>query len=280
MILEQRAPAKLNLGLHVLQKRADGYHDIETVFLPVAWYDSLRAEPHAAWQFTCSDAELPTDDGNLCVRAAQQLQAVTGVGGGARLHLEKHLPYGAGLGGGSSDAAHTLRMLNKLWDAGASKKTLHTIAAGLGADVAFFLEDQPMFATGLGEQLEPLLFEPHLAYRFPYALVIVVPPVHVGTADAYRGIIPNNNNRPDIRALVMSNDLSRWRKHLVNDFEETVFQQYPVIQQVKEHLLASGAGYAAMSGSGSSVFGVFEEQVDADRAAVHFEQAGMRTWTS
>ncbi len=278
MILEQRAPAKLNLGLHVLQKRADGYHDIETVFIPIAWHDVLRVSQNDAWQFTCSDPQLPTSDDNLCVRAARLLCEATGSEQGASLHLEKLLPYGAGLGGGSSDAAHTLLLLNSLWDAGADKKTLHTIAAGLGADVPFFLEDQPMHATGIGEILTPLQMADEAPYTFPYVLVVVVPPVHVGTAEAYGGITPNAQNRPDLRALVTSNDLAMWRRHLVNDFETTVFARYPAIAAVKAQLLGAGAGYAAMSGSGSAVFGVFEDADLAKQVAADFERQKMRVW--
>lgn len=279
MILEKKAPAKLNLGLHVLQKRSDGYHDIETVFLPIAWHDNLKVELQDTWTFTCSDPELPTDDRNLCVRAAQRLRDVSGVTAGAAVHLEKLLPYGAGLGGGSSDAAHTLRLLNTLWNAGVSKATLHTIAAELGSDVAFFLTDQAMYATGRGELLEPLT-EATQGYQFPFFLVVVVPPVHVDTAVAYSGVAPNNDNRPDLRDLVLSNDLPRWQAHLVNDFELSVFSRYPVVREIKETLQAAGAGYASMSGSGSAVFGVFEDKSAADRAAQRFDGQNVRIWRS
>lgn len=280
MILVQNAPAKLNLGLHVLQKRPDGYHDLETVFLPIAWHDTLQVEVQDTWTFTCSDPQLPTDESNLCVKAAQRLREVSGVSSGAALHLEKLLPYGAGLGGGSSDAAHTLRLLNTLWDAGVSKAALHTIAAELGSDVAFFLEDQAMYATGRGELLEPLQDETGQPYQFPFYIVVVVPPVHVHTAVAYSGITPNNINRPDLRSLVLSNDLSRWQAHLVNDFEASVFARYPVIRDVKATLQSAGAGYASMSGSGSAVFGVFEDKATADQAARSFDGENMRVWCS
>lgn len=288
MILDRKAPAKVNLGLHVLRKRADGYHDIETVFLAVPWYDQLRASPAEAFTFTCSDPELPVDARNLCVKAAHLLGRYAAGGQstelslpGVALHLEKYIPYGAGLGGGSSDAAHTLRLLNAGWALGLEKPALHGIAAALGSDVPFFLEDQPMYAEGRGEILSPLRAastgEP---YVFPFEIVIAVPEVHVATAAAYRGIVPDALSRPDLKALVLSNDLAAWREHLVNDFERTVFRAHPVLGAIKQQFLAAGAGYAAMSGSGSAVFGVFEQPGPARAAAREIEDRKLRVWKS
>ncbi|MDX1419144.1 MAG: 4-(cytidine 5'-diphospho)-2-C-methyl-D-erythritol kinase, partial [Rubricoccaceae bacterium] len=150
------APAKINLGLHVLRRRADGFHDVETVLVPIGWADGLTARPAPGLRFTCSDPALPTDDGNLVVRAARALAGWAGVAPAAALHLAKRVPYGAGLGSGSSDAAHTLRLLARLWGLDVPADALHGLAAGLGSDVPFFLGDGPALATGRGEVLTPL----------------------------------------------------------------------------------------------------------------------------
>ena len=266
----------MNLGLHVCAKRSDGFHDIETVFLPIPWFDHLRAAPAETFRFTCSDPHLPVDESNLCVRAAHMLMIHLKLPGVA-LHLEKRLPYGAGLGGGSSDAAHTLRLLNDFWHLNLDKNTLHTFAAALGSDVPFFLEDTAMYATGRGEVMEALVHPVSGApYQFPFEMVLVIPPVHVSTADAYQHIKPNKQGRPDLREVVLSNNLARWRPFLVNDFETSVCAAYPLITEVKKRLLAEGAGYAAMSGSGSAVFGVFDDAARAGAAASRFEAMQMR----
>ncbi|MFK7844485.1 MAG: 4-(cytidine 5'-diphospho)-2-C-methyl-D-erythritol kinase [Rhodothermales bacterium] len=281
MILERNAPAKVNLGLHVLRKRDDGYHDIETVFLPVQWCDQVRVQPAEHMQFTCSDPGLPVDASNLCVRAANILRKHYGLDKAAAIHLEKHLPYGAGLGGGSSDAAQTLCLLNELWQLDLNYTTLHAFAAELGSDVPFFLHEDAVYATGRGELLEPLLEPgPGAKYEFPYVIVLVVPPVHVSTALAYQNIQPNDEERADLKTVVFSNNLSRWRTELVNDFETSVFTAYPELNELKQALINAGAGYAAMSGSGSSLFGVFEDANKAKQATQLFTVQGMTTWVS
>lgn len=270
--LERVAPAKINLGLHVLRKRPDGYHDLETVFLRIPWHDHLSVQPAAALSLTCSDPALPTDDTNLCLKAARLLAETCGVATGAALHLDKHIPYGAGLGGGSSDAAATLQLLAAHWHLSLPDGLLHALAARLGSDVPFFLGPPTALGTGRGEVLTPF------DYHFPFALVVAVPPVHVATALAYRLVRPHDTNRPDLRELVGSNDLARWRTTLVNDFEQPVFSAFPALGTVKTRLLHLGAAYAALSGSGSAVFGVFEDPHQARQAAHHpdWQQAGYR----
>ena len=275
MILKRQAPAKLNLGLHVLRKRPDGFHDLETVFLRIPWADTLTVRPAEQITLTCSDSSLTTDETNLVMKAALALAQTCGEAQGAALHLEKRLPHGAGLGGGSSDAAATLRLLVGLWKRDVPEATLHRLALALGSDVPFFLGAAAAHATGRGEILTPLP-----GYRLPFTLVVVVPPVAVSTAAAFARICPHATHRPDLRALVTSNDLARWRTTLVNDFEAPIFEAYPLIRTVKETLLEAGAGYAAMSGSGSAVFGVFEEAQRARAAAEAARQAGHRVWQS
>ena len=277
MILERKAPAKINLGLHVLRKRDDGYHDIETVLLRTAWADLLRMQKAKAFSFTCSDATLPVDENNLCVRAIRRLEEHCETPIAVAMHLEKVLPYGAGLGGGSSDAALALQMASELLDLNVSGALLHTIAAGLGSDIPFFLGASAAVGTGRGEKLTPLM-DGGQVYSVPYSLLLVVPPVHVSTKEAYQYVTPSEKDRPGLAELVQSNDLSRWKAELVNDFEDSVFTGYPAIGQIKEQLYTFGAGYAAMSGSGSSVFGVFDEENRAIEAEVYFQKQNMTTW--
>lgn len=264
MIQTRRAPAKINLGLHVLRRRPDGFHDLATVFQRIPWEDELAARPASDERIalTCSDPALPTDDDNLVVRAARMLAGACDVERGARLRLEKHLPAGAGLGGGSSDAAAALRLLSDFWSLDATDETLRKLAARLGSDVPFFLGAPAAYATGRGDVLHPMR-----DYRLPFPLVVAVPDVAVSTPDAYRLVAPSNQDRPDLRAVVRSNDPARWRRELTNDFEEPVVEAYPVIGAVRAALRESGAAYAALSGSGSAVFGVFEGNAAARTAA-------------
>ena len=278
VIHKRLAPAKLNLGLHVLRRRADGYHDLETVFVRFPWTDTLTAMSAAALGLTCSDPTLSTGEDNLVMKAARVLAGEFGVEAGAALHLEKRLPYGAGLGGGSSDAAAALLLLADLWSLDASEATLHRLAARLGSDVPFFLGPDAAFATGRGEVLEPFLDQDGVPYRLPFPLVVVVPPVQVSTAEAYRRVVPHADGRADLRAVVRSNDLARWRAELVNDFEAPVFEAYPVVREVKRMVQEAGAGYAALSGSGAAVFGVFEDEDRATAAAEAARLAGHRFW--
>jgi 4-diphosphocytidyl-2-C-methyl-D-erythritol kinase len=272
------APAKLNLGLHVRRRRPDGYHAIASVLLPIAWADAVAAAPAEALTLTCSDPALPTDDGNLVVRAARALAAWAGVEPRAALHLEKRVPYGAGLGSGSSDAAAALLLLAERWALDVPAPALHALAAGLGSDVPFFLDGRAALATGRGEVLAPLLDAGGAPYRLPFALAVAVPPVHVSTAEAYGLVAPDDRPRPDLAAAVRSNDLARWRRELANDFEAPVLARHPAIARAKGGLLDAGAGYAAMSGSGSAVFGVFEREAEAHAAAGALAAAGCRVW--
>lgn len=273
------APAKVNLGLHVLRTRPDGYHDVETVLVPVGWADRLEAVGADGLRLACSDPALPTDAGNLVVRAAQRLAAWSGRDRGADLYLDKRVPYGAGLGSGSSDAAAALILLADLWGLDAPEADLHRLAAGLGSDVPFFLDGRPALATGRGERLAPLLGPDGLPWRCPFWLVVAVPPVHVSTAEAYRAVAPDDRDRPDLAAAVLSSDLGRWRRELANDFEAPLVARHAEIGAARDALAAAGAGYAAMSGSGSAVFGAFESRDAAAAADARLAGAGCRTWT-
>jgi 4-diphosphocytidyl-2-C-methyl-D-erythritol kinase len=269
----RRCPAKINLGLHVLRRRPDGYHEVATGLIPIRWHDEVRVAPAEDFSFTCSDRGLG-GEGNLCVRATRALATWAGIEPTGALHLEKRVPHGAGLGGGSSNAAHTLRLLAEHWGLEVPPTALHDLAASLGSDVPFFLNDQPMIATGRGEVLTPV----GEGYRMPFPLAVVMPPVAVSTAEAYAFVTPSDRTRPDLRAALQSNDPDRWRRELENDFEAPILSRHQEIAQERTALETQGARYAALSGSGAAVFGVFEAEAEARAAAEAARADGLAAW--
>lgn len=246
-------PCKINLGLRVLAKRADGYHELETLMYPVyGLCDALEIIPSPEGGMRFSASGLAVDapaQNNLCVRAYEALRQHYAVGG-VQMHLHKVVPMGAGLGGGSADAAYVIRGLSELFALDLSQEEMESIAAGIGSDTAFFVSASPALATGRGEILSPVDFSLH-----GYRLVIVKPPFGVSTAQAYARITPSPVERPLLDCL--RQPVATWRTGVVNDFEASVFAQFPRLAQLKEVLYACGALYAAMSGSGSALFGLF-----------------------
>ena len=277
--MKTSAFAKINLGLHVLRKRKDGFHDLETVFLRVGWADSLSFSEGEGISMTCSVPNLRVDGSNLCIQAAtaafEVLERMGHDPEGVAIHLDKDLPFGAGLGGGSSDAAATLLAVNALFGSPLSDGQLHRLAADLGSDVPFFLGLEGMaFGTGRGEVLSTIAFPPALRSTW---LLIAVPPVHISTVDAYSGIRPNDVDRIDLPALMREGSLQDWRTDLVNDFERHLFERYPSVEALKSGFLEGGAAYSAMSGSGSAVFAIFEDEPTAAAAQSSLGE-GIRTW--
>ena len=250
-----RPHAKVNLGLLIKGKRPDGYHLLETLFYPVySLQDELWLRPQPADACTLELAGRPLDGDpgdNLCVKAWRALRARVPDLPGVHLRLAKHIPAGAGLGGGSADAAFTLRGLNTLFDLGLSTATLAEIATPLGADVPFFLHDQPLLATGIGTEFEAIDFVlPGRLEVFPQAL-------HSSTIAAYKALdYRRYDPQRDLKAL-LARPLADWPACLPNDLEDPVFALYPQLRQVKADLYAQGARYAAMSGSGSAFFAIF-----------------------
>jgi 4-diphosphocytidyl-2-C-methyl-D-erythritol kinase len=251
-------PCKINLGLSITAKRPDGYHSLETCFYPVPWTDVLEIIPAKKTTFTSSGNTIPGDhQENLCLKAYRVLSAEHRLPDVA-IHLHKVIPTGAGLGGGSSDAAHTLRLLNSLFELNLSHEALLGYAASLGSDCAFFLQNKPMLGTGRGEILSPLNVT--LTGKF---IALVKPPIHVSTAEAYAGITPRAPLQ-EVRTILEASDWHSWKSALKNDFEPSVFTKHPAIQEIKQKLYESGATYASMSGSGSTVFGIYEQPVPVD----------------
>lgn len=261
-----KAYAKINLGLLITGKRPDGYHTLETVFAPINWYDELTLSPSQEVRMSCTNQDLPCDDSNLCIRAAKALRDFSGASSGVEIGLAKHIPFGAGLGGGSSDAASTLRVLNRMWNINASSHDLHRIAVGLGADVPYFLESGGLaYAAGIGEELEDL------ELTLPFSIVTLFPGDHISTVWAYRNFYACFEREiPDLKGLVRSLCQARDTSVLEvfdNDFEPVVFDHYPAVREAKDALVQSGSFFASLSGSGSAVFGLFENDSDAERAA-------------
>jgi 4-diphosphocytidyl-2-C-methyl-D-erythritol kinase len=245
--------SKINLGLHVLAARSDGYHDIETCFYPVPWTDILEIIPSSKFTFSHSGISVPgSEEENLCLKAYRLLQADFDLPP-VQMHLHKVIPMGAGLGGGSSDAAFTLRLLNTLFELHLNDKQLMGFAAHLGSDCPFFVQDKPMIGKGRGDQLT----ETSLCLK-GYYLVIAKPEIHVSTAEAYAGVSPAL--RKHSISEIIKRPVADWKKNLTNDFEESIFNKHPQIASIKETLYHSGAVYAAMSGSGAAVFGLFSEE--------------------
>lgn len=251
--------AKLNLGLNIVSKRPDGYHNLETVFYPIPLCDQLLLERQsnpAPYTFVQDGNELdcnPQD--NLIIKAFNLLCNEGYSVPSTYIQLSKYIPSGAGLGGGSADAAFMLNGLNTLYNLGISTDKLEEYAARLGADCAIFIQNKPVYAEGIGN-----LFTPITLSLKGYWLVVIKPDVFISTREAFAQIHPH---QPRINLLeVITRPIEEWREWMVNDFEESVFPQYPLLAQLKHQLYQAGALYAAMSGSGSSLFGIFSHPVD------------------
>lgn len=256
---------KINLGLHVVRRRSDGYHDLETVFVPVPLCDELEINPSESFSFSQTGIAIDCNpEDNIVVRAYRLLQRECGIRlPEVEISLRKKIPFGAGLGGGSSDAAFTLKMVDELYSLGIGSERLCTLAAKLGADCPFFIDNRPAFATGIGDCLTPLDFNPLAGHK----LLLVKPDEAVSTAEAYGGITPRerrNDIEPCNLAEAVARPVEEWARLIVNDFEATVFAKHPRLAAIKQTLYDAGALYAAMSGSGSTIYGIFEAGNDID----------------
>lgn len=249
-------PAKINLGLNILRKRDDGYHEIETCMVPIPFVDVLEVTHSEQFEFLQSGRIIAGEKGmNLCEKAYQLFKTNYAIGP-VRIHLRKQIPIGAGLGGGSADATYTLLALNELFSLQLSPDELRMYAAQLGSDCPFFVKPGAQLAKGRGELLEDIELNLPTLY-----LVLLNPGIHVSTKDAYAGVHPSPAENPI--SVILEQPFTNWQDKLVNDFEKSVFERHPLIGQLQQDLLDSGARYAAMSGSGSSVFGLFEHESDA-----------------
>ena len=280
---------KINIGLRVVRKREDGYHDLETIFYPVyGLHDELEVEAitnnttqhyttlHDSIQFLQEGlaVDCPAED-NLIVKCYLRMRAKYPQIGDVRIRFKKNIPFGAGLGGGSSDAAHMAIALNEIFALGLTKEQLAQEVRPLGADCPFFIYNTPCYAEGIGDELTPIALD-----LSGLRLVMIKPACGVSTKEAYGGIIPKGTSKvlTDLKVLNVLNDLTILSA-LTNDFEETVCKVHPEIAAIKKRLQDAGAVYAAMSGSGSTVFGLFQDdaegRTDAQLRLLHEEFASM-----
>lgn len=251
---------KINIGLQVLQKRGDGFHDLETVFFPLPLRDALEIIHQT--EDTGNDVQLSLTgitlsdppEQNICVKGYRLLKRDFPSLPPVSIHLHKAIPIGAGLGGGSADGAFTLLLLNRKFNLGIGEEKLIEYALQLGSDCPFFIRNTPCYAWGRGEKMDPLPLD-----LSPYSITVVNPRIHINTGWAFSQLKPQSS-RPSIREEIQK-DITSWKDVLVNDFEEVIFEACPEVARIKEAIYKEGAVYASMSGSGSTVYGIFPKEV-------------------
>ncbi len=247
--------AKINIGLRVTEKRLDGFHNIETIFYPVhGLYDCLEFFESSEFLIENQGIQIDTPlEKNICTKAWKVFKSHFDI---PPIHtiLYKHIPFGGGLGGGSADAAFMLSALNSYFSVGATTQELEHMALELGSDCPFFIHNTPMFAEGRGELFSPI----ELSLK-DYWILLAKPDIGINTAEAYRGIIPNKP-KESLNASLPQN-ISEWKQTITNDFEKTVFANHPEIEQLKNTMYELGAVYASMSGSGATVYGLFDKEI-------------------
>ena len=258
--------AKINIGLYVTERRPDGYHNLETVFFPIQLADQISITPNGSEQ-CCFRMEGLSIDGspedNLILKTFRLFQERFHIGG-VDIDFQKTIPMGAGLGGGSSDAAFTAKELNRIFALGQTSQQLRQLIKPLGADCPFFIDNTPSYAEGIGDLLSPI----ELSLE-GYYLLLVKPDIHVSTAEAYRNISPKASN-VDLRSYLAHTPVEHWKEQVRNDFEASVFPAHPELAHIKQKLYEQGAVYAAMSGSGSTLFGLFAKMPDVTPFHSHF----------
>ena len=246
-------PCKINLGLHILHKRNDGFHELDTCMYEIPLYDILEIIPSQNFEFTSSGMIIPGDvDANLCVKAFKLLKEKHEISN-VKIHLHKQIPMGGGLGGGSSDGTYTLKLLNELFELKLTDLILEGYASELGSDCAFFVNCGCQIAKGRGEILTPIQLD-----LSGYYIKIVNIGIHISTKEAYAGI-EFQQHKNTLHELITKN-ITDWKTLLKNDFEISVFKNHPILKEVKENLYDEGAIYASMSGSGSTMFAIYREE--------------------
>ncbi len=243
---------KINIGLNIVGKRDDGFHNIESIFYPVPFCDILEINTGKNIDFQTSGLIIDGNDQDNLVLKAFHLLADKYKIGPARIHLHKQIPMGAGLGGGSADAASALVLLNRLFNLNLSESVLEELALSLGSDCPFFVKNIPQYVTGRGENLKPVEVD-----LKGYYIYLINNGTHVSTKEAYSGISPEHSTQ-DLRELVRL-PVSEWRNSIKNDFEVSVFKNHPELKRLKQNLCDKGADYASMTGSGSTMYGLFKK---------------------
>jgi 4-diphosphocytidyl-2-C-methyl-D-erythritol kinase len=254
---------KINIGLRIIEKRADGFHNLQSCFYPVAWGDILEVIPSHEFRFSSSGLSIPgSSQRNLCVRAYELLKADFELPP-VQLHLHKVVPIGAGLGGGSADAAFTLKLVNEQFGLALDNKSLEDYARQLGSDCAFFIQNRPLYCLEKGDVFSPIQVD-----LTGYYILLVYPNLAISTAEAYAGVHPRV---PDVSLFEqLQMPIDAWRESIQNDFEDSLFPKYPILPQIKQQLYDAGAIYASMSGSGSTVYGIFNAPVIVPNQFVNY----------
>lgn len=248
---------KINIGLNIKSKRSDGFHNIETIFYPINLTDVLEIIPtdNKKFDFNISGISVQGNKmNNLCVQAYNLLAKEYKIPS-VKIHLHKNIPSGAGLGGGSSDAAYTLTMLDKLFSLNLTKEKLRELSTSLGSDCAFFIENTPCIAYEKGDVMEKINLD-----LKNYHIIIIKPEINVNTAQTYKNVSVNDNF--DSLKDLINNPIDNWKENIINDFEKNIFKVYPEIEKIKHFLYQKGALYSSMSGSGSAVYGIFKEKIN------------------
>ena len=243
--------AKINIGLNILKRRNDGYHDISSVFYPILnLYDILEVIPSSKFSFTCSGISIPTAN-NICIKAYEILNQDFDIGN-VNIHLDKRIPIGSGLGGGSSDASFLLKALNILFKLKLSNNQLSEYAKKIGADCPFFIDNTPKYITGVGDIMKNV--DLNLSN---YDIKFTFPEISISTNEAYKNIIPKESNNKLMQYI--SEPINKWKGNINNDFEESVFEKHPYLKVLKKEIYSRGAIYASMTGSGSVLYGLFNK---------------------
>lgn len=263
------SPAKINIGLRILGKRADGYHDIETIFYPINWRDELTVEESYNYIFENTGIKIPVRIGdNLCTRAFQLMKKNYPDIQNVKIHLHKNIPPGSGLGGGSGNAAAILKSLNELFELNLDTEKLKELADELGSDVSFFIDNKPVLASSRGNEF----LETDLKINSP--ILLVYPGIVSDTKEAYQNaeLGMRNAEVKNKKGLnqILKLPIKEWKKNIMNDFEKSIFKKYPLIEKIKKGLYDSGAVFASMTGSGSAVYGIFENEKDCKSAQKKF----------
>lgn len=260
-----KTPAKINLGLNILSKREDGYHNLETIFYPINLFDELTIKGYQKYELITNNTQLNTEHNSTITKARELLSEYAGIEINAMVTLVKRIPIGAGMGGGSSDGAAALILFNKYYDLKLSNEILYSLALKIGSDVPFFIEPKPMFGSSKGEVLETI------GLILDRPILIVNPGIHISTSWAFSKIVPripethlNQINLPG------GNIFSVFRESIVNDFEVVIFESYPEIKEIKNKMYRLGAEFSLMTGSGSTVFGIFPDEISVLKASKEF----------
>jgi len=250
--------SKINLGLNVLEKRTDGYHNIETCYYPIPYADILEIIPSSQTRFRQSGVPIPgNDQDNLCLTAYEHLRRTYNLPP-VSIHLHKIVPVGAGLGGGSSNAAFCLKLLSQMFDIGLTESELEKVAGQIGSDCPFFIRNHPVIGLGKGDEFEAIDLD-----LSDYHLVIVTPPIHISSSEAYSQVeltTPPGN----LSNILTEQPIGDWKDLILNDFERSIFSIHPTIADLKLKLYQQGAKFSLLSGSGASVFGIFESKPALD----------------